>query len=72
MNDTNWIPVQWIPVEDRLPERGEWVLACPTTNGKVTKTRHMGKGLFNTVMGEEMAAKVTHWMPMPEPPEEGG
>jgi hypothetical protein len=58
----------WIPVSEKLPAPRTWVLAYPTSNGAVTKTLYYGKGLFYTVMGEEMATKVTHWMPLPEPP----
>ena len=57
----------WISVEDRLPEPGYYVLMCLrdvfTTIGLHTGQEWVEKGTGQTI-------PVTHWMPLPEPPEE--
>lgn len=63
----NGVTVQrWIPVTERLPEDGEQVLAC-TKNGRAFSAHYdhfWGKwSVSHTV-------KITHWMPLPEPPKE--
>lgn len=62
--------MSWISVKDRLPDKnGEYLAVTPNMRRKVNVAyfedcvwlpdeRH-----FTTV-------KVTHWMPLPEPPEE--
>lgn len=60
-------PIRWIPVGEALPKEGERVLCC---------TRNK-KGAANIVLGYYMDglwrvgmnSNVTHWMPLPEPPE---
>lgn len=65
----------WISVEDKLPENNVAVLAyCEKTKKYFVGNtiphyywRHEGaKGAMYTV-----TSKVTHWMPLPEPPKEG-
>lgn len=54
---------KWIPVTERLPEKHEWVLV----KSKFVKMRTdfiNNDGHWYTTPG------VTHWMPLPEPPEE--
>ena len=65
-------PPRWIPVEERLPEEGESVLAyfppqpyCP--NPTVGEAVYAGQGNWSTEHGGWF--HVTHWMPLPEPPE---
>ncbi len=53
---------RWIPVTERLPEDGELVLAWSES------LRDLGMG----VLDEFEPTQVTHWMPLPEPPEDGG
>ena len=69
----------WISVKDKLPENNVTVLAyCEKTKkyfignrsccyfSKEAYWRHEGaRGAMYTV-----TSKVTHWMPLPEPPEE--
>lgn len=57
---------QWIPVTERLPEDTDDVLVY--TN-KVTKARYGCDGWHG--QGGRWT-NVTHWMPLPEPPEDGG
>lgn len=54
-------PAGWIPVEERLPEKGECLVAH--TDGTV----HSASVIF----GEDFR-HCTHWMPLPQPPEGGG
>ena len=48
----------WIPVEERLPEKGECLVA--SADGTV----HPASVIFGKDFKD-----CTHWMPMPEPPE---
>lgn len=52
----------WIPVEERLPEKGECLVV---SDGTVYPA--------SVIFGEDFK-HCTHWMPLPEPPEsrEGG
>ena len=61
---------RWIPVTERLPEVYETVL----TYGKhgVLVDYYSGvKSELGNPLFMIMGAKVTHWMPLPEPPKEG-
>lgn len=60
---------RWIPVSERLPERRRRVLcwlSYPDTEEIIVENQYYGNGMW---MVESEA--VTHWMPLPEPPEEG-
>jgi hypothetical protein len=60
---------KWIPVTERLPEKCEPVLACfDFMGGKVVKAsdRYGKNGLLWS--GIPCGGKVTHWMPLPQPP----
>ncbi len=65
---------EWISVKDRLPERdGRYIVFtdrnCVTTaRFYVPMTFHDG---YCRKGGWQYNRKVTHWMPLPEPPEEG-
>ena len=72
---------QWIPVTDKLPEDGEMVAAIvngnPRKNIKLIgayqmATYYHGEGWVVELFPEWTEADVTHWMPLPEPPEDGG
>ena len=59
---------KWIPVTERLPERGAEVLVCDTREDYVSVWEHIGDGLW---FGNEViwaTEDITHWMPLPEPP----
>jgi hypothetical protein len=61
--------MEWIKVEDRLPDEGQYILAadedvmCACT-----------RVYFNTYEclegGERLLWLPTHWMPLPEPPKD--
>lgn len=61
---------QWISVKDRLPEEFENVIAA----NKRGKAYDIDKAWWNGYRwdrcGKGSYRNVTHWMPLPEPPEE--
>jgi hypothetical protein len=74
---------QWISVEEKLPEEDASVLAAIPFYGRDKKLVEIevlhcayyqggigsGQKIFTTCEGEEYeAGDVTHWMPLPEPP----
>lgn len=57
---------RWIPVAERMPEKSGYFLCY--WNGHTCRCKYFrphGCFLFN---GRQV--KVTHWMPLPEPPKE--
>ena len=64
----------WISVEDRLPEVDQETLiripVCSRFN--IENGKYLGKGTWLggwcDRRGPNSAYKVTHWMPLPEPP----
>ncbi len=56
---------QWIKVEDRLPKAGERVIA---SDGDAVGEYYFINGNFETDEGYFIDA--THWMPLPEAPNE--
>lgn len=71
---------RWIPVSERLPEvtDGDYVLACVTWKdanidyqNAVVMAFVSGEGLVDVEL-DRVLEGVTHWMPLPEPPKEGG
>ena len=67
--------MNWISVKDRLPENEQTVLAYYNFGGKC-KIRFYGTLTYYAFdpephwQHEGTGLKVTHWMPLPEPPEE--
>ena len=66
----------WIPVTERLPDTfGEYNVAVKAMDGTFYSdyadydrfAKKWTTGLFF-----EIGSKVTHWMPLPEPPKDGG
>ena len=67
---------RWIPVEERLPEEGVRVLVCNIYGGSLPNQGDTGYVVDNGVIEDEEWCipddpffHVTHWMPLPEPPE---
>ena len=70
VNLTGWLAEEhakhlWIPVTERLPEKYIRVLVY-------SKATRMGRGIdFTNADGNWFSTqKVSHWMPLPEPPKE--
>lgn len=59
---------RWIPVSDRLPESGQRVIVC-RKDGRVEQGVYLGVNGWWKVYGTNTKS-ITHWMPMPAPPEE--
>jgi len=61
---------EWISVKDRLPELRLRVLI---SNGRdVAHARRISELTFSIAASNDLIAssKITHWMPLPEPPKE--
>lgn len=56
----------WISVEDRLPEDGVWVLVWEKQG--FAYSDKLVSGVWQ--IGANNGAIITHWMPLPEGPEE--
>lgn len=73
---SNGVTVQeWIPVEDRLPEEGEYVLCVLkgfNYGGKIQVCKFVPADKFKDKPYFEHFRNgfppVTHWMPLPHPP----
>lgn len=68
----NGVTVQeWIPVKDRLPEAGEYVVCIAKRNPfsmfMPMVARIKKNGWVNPIT-EQYISEVTHWMPLPELP----
>ena len=71
INLTGWLAEehakhQWIPVSERLPEKYDRVFVY-------SKATRMGRSIdfINADGNWYTTPKVTHWMPLPEPPKDG-
>ena len=72
---------QWIPVAERLPEAGKKVLVFAygydTITARMCKKTEDGYPVFECKgydgIYREMArtGRISHWMPIPQPPEDG-
>ena len=63
---------QWIPADERTPEiSGTYIVCCKEQDLKhVTFAKFYKKLGYWELKGSRTFWKVTHWMPLPEPPEE--
>ena len=76
--DTGFTPeevqqMRWIPVEERLPGvSGNYICAVKDKNGSVWTIPAEWSLEMKTWFGAfgEIKNKVTHWMPLPQPPKE--
>lgn len=62
--------MEWISVNDRLPEEGEHVIACDKEKAVCEAMLSVdGKFCWSVFWGDwGDLMDVTHWMPLPEPP----
>ena len=58
---------QWIPCSERLPERHIYVL-CAGRDG-IGILRYIGEKWLDGEAHVYTMNEITHWMPLPEPPE---
>ena len=65
--------LRWIPVTERLPKEGEFVLVY----GDLYPNKHDGGVIavskrmdWNYWQGFGRERNITHWMPLPQPPKE--
>lgn len=66
---------RWISVEERLPEEGKFVLLQYAKNAQnptlhARNTMAVGRYEYGMFLVEGCSVRVTHWMPLPEPPVE--
>lgn len=61
---------RWIPCSERMPERPGDYQVC--TRNEYYGTKNVTKRYFNGDCWSGRWTNITHWMPLPEPPEEGG
>ena len=59
---------RWIPCSERLPERPGDYQVC--TKNEYYGTKNVAKRYFNGDCWSGRWTNITHWMPLPEPPEE--
>lgn len=57
---------RWIPVTERLPEDGQWVLVWESGRFAYVDKMHNGKWMI----ADSNYAEIYYWMPLPEPPKE--
>ena len=58
---------EWISVKERLPDNGEVVLVCDE-HELILMAEHYSYGWVSNPLFVKI--KVTHWMPLPEPPKD--
>lgn len=66
---------KWIPVTERLPGMGEVVLVYGKRGGIYTAEHNRNgcwPGSFWKLNSKSHHCDPTHWMPLPEPPKDGG
>ncbi|MCK9460616.1 MAG: DUF551 domain-containing protein [Proteobacteria bacterium] len=59
---------KWISVNDKMPEEGTYVLTCDYKNKESVLTARYKEGQF--YIFSFIVDIVTHWMPLPEVPNE--
>ena len=67
MDDLAALMPRWIPVSERLPEIRKVVLI---TDGVDVGTGWVNQEWWNTSFADIQRDAVTHWMPLPQGPEE--
>jgi len=60
---------KWIPVTERLPENGEYVLCFCRANIVCVLRRDKDGDWYENPAHVYMSGFVTHWMPLPKAPE---
>lgn len=64
---------RWIPVSERLPKKGKYVLLWSEDSpGVFTGVYFCERFIVNGFWGKVEDLSITHWMPLPELPKGGG
>lgn len=76
--EDNNVPCKWVPVGERLPDKsGKYLVRCELWGWGKLFNQWTGLCFFWDETrqfiddGGPVMGKVTHWMPLPEPPKEG-
>jgi hypothetical protein len=69
----SFLAMQWISTKDRLPDNCRHVIAI-VLHSIENYIDEVGfrDGAFHPLVAPEITLDVAHWMPMPDPAEEGG
>lgn len=59
---------RWIPVEERLPEEGVWVLVATHEVSSLGYFRYAQTAYFLDGKWHQVNGSVRHWRPLPAPP----
>ena len=72
--DVRLVRTRWIPCSERLPEIGVTVLTLDKYKHVASRTRksYVDGTPYFYPDGLEPGRHITHWMPLPELPKEGG
>ena len=61
--------MEWISVKDRLPNIGNFVFGYGLNDGLILGIRIQEDGSWITDNIRWSGGLITHWMPLPDPPE---
>lgn len=59
---------RWIPVGERLPEKNDWILGYTSATRSTQASIEKSRGFMLSLRG----CDITHWRPLPKPPEAKG
>lgn len=59
---------EWIPVTERLPEPGDYVLVCDTREAWYGLWEFSGSAWYDASYQPWSIDEVTHWQYLPQPP----
>lgn len=67
-------PVRWIPVTERLPEDSGYYIVCAKDGARthVSFVQYQSRYRSWLLNGARAYWRITHWMPLPEPPRDDG
>lgn len=61
---------RWIPIAERLPKDGQDILVFREDEQRIVPTNYDRGSWFDCVYDRTLDVEtISHWMPLPEPPE---